>query len=94
MDYVPNNVDEALKWSKNYPMNLLSIITNGAWEIIDKYKKPKIVLKPVTNFVPAKGSIPVIKPQNEFNESKHVNKKIKVYNEHTSSIISSPAGLR
>ena len=93
-DYVPNNMDEALKWSKNDPMNLLPIITDSAWEIIDKSKKPKIVSKPVTNFVPAKGSIPVIKPQNEFNESEHVNKKIKVDNEYTSSTINSPAGLR
>jgi hypothetical protein len=93
-DHVPNNVDEALKWSKNDPMNLLPIITDSAWEIIDKSRKPKIVSKPVTNFVPAKGSIPVIKSQNEFEESEHVNKKIKVDHEYTSSIINSPAGLR
>src|SRR5437016_8932770 len=83
-----------LKWSKNDPMDLLPIITDSAWEIIDKSKKPKIISKPVTNFVPAKGSIPVITPHNEFNESKHVNKKVKVGNEYTSSIINSPAGLR
>jgi hypothetical protein len=71
-DYVPNNVDEA---SKNVPIDLLPIITNSPWEIIDKSKKPKNVSKPVTNFVPPKGSIPVTKPQNEFNESGHVNKK-------------------
>ena len=93
-DYVPNNVDEALKWSKNDPMDLLPIITDSPWEIIDKSKKPKNVSKPVTNFVPAKGSIPVSKPQNEFNESGHVNKKIKADNEYTSSIINSPTGLR
>ena len=82
-DYVPNNVDEALKWSKNDPMNLLPIVTDSAWEIIDKYK-PSIFSKPVTNYVSAKGSIPVIKPQNE---SEHVNKKIKLDNEYTSSKI-------
>ena len=43
--------------------------------------------------VTAKGSIPVINLQNEFNESGHINKKIKVDNEYTSSIINSPAGL-
>ena len=76
-DYVPNNVDEALKWSKNDPMDLLPVITDSAWEIFDKSKKSKIVSKPVTNFVPAKGSIPVIKSQNEFefNESEHIKKK-------------------
>ena len=57
------------------------------------YKKPKIISKPVTNFVPAKGSISVIKPQNEFNETEHVNKIVKVDNEYTSSKINSPAGL-
>ena len=37
----------------------------------------------------------MLKLQNEFNESQHVNKKIKVDdNEFTSSIINSPAGLR
>ena len=50
----------------------------NTWEIIDKYKKPKIISKPVTNFVPAKGSISVIKPQNKFNESEQVNKKLKL----------------
>ena len=74
-------------------MNLLPIISDSAWEIIDKYKKPKIISKPVTNFVPAKGSISVIKPQNKFNESEQVNKKVKVDNEYTSSKINSPAGL-
>ena len=29
-------------------MNLLPIISDSAWEIIDKYKKPKIISKPVT----------------------------------------------
>jgi len=75
-------------------MNLLPIITDSAWEINDKSKKPKIVSKLVTNFVPAKGSISVIKPQNEFNESGHVNKKIKIDNEYTSSMINCPAGLK
>jgi hypothetical protein len=75
-------------------MNLLPIITDSAWEIIDKSKKPKIISKPVTNFVPAKGSISVIKSQIGFNESEHVNKKIKLGNQYTSSIINSPAGLK
>lgn len=93
-DYVPNNTDEALKWSKNDPMNVLPVITDSAWEIIDKSKKLKIVPKLITNFVPAKGSIPVLKPQNESSEFKHLNKKIKVNNEYPSLIINSPPGLR
>jgi hypothetical protein len=75
-------------------MNLLPIITDSAWEIIDKSKKSKIVSKPVTTFVIAKGSIPVIKSRDKFNESEHVNKKIKVDNEYTLSIMNSPARLR
>jgi hypothetical protein len=62
--------------SKNDPMNLLPIITDSTWEIIDKSKKPKIISKPVTDFVPAIGSIPPIKTQNKFSESEHVNKKL------------------
>jgi hypothetical protein len=75
-------------------MNVLPIITDSAWEIIDKSKKPKIISKHVTNFVSAKGSILVIKPQNESNESKHIKKKIKVDNEYTTPRINSPVGLK
>jgi hypothetical protein len=39
-------------------MNVLPIIADSAWRIIDKSKKPKIISKHVTNFVSAKGSIP------------------------------------
>ena len=73
-NYISNKIDKALRWSKNDLMNLLPIMSHSAWEIIDKSKKPKIVSNFVTNFVPVKGSIPAIKPQNE---TEYVNKKIK-----------------
>lgn len=74
-------------------MKLLLIVIDSAQEIIDKYKEPKIVSKPVTSYVPAKGIIPIIKPQNE-SELVNVNKKIKDDNEYALSIINLPAGLK
>jgi hypothetical protein len=94
-DYVPNKVDEALKWSKNDPMNLLPIVTDSGWQIIDKSKNSKVVSKPDTNFIPAKGSIPIIHLPIEQDKYEPVKKKSKLNNKNDSSIIiNPPAGLR
>ena len=96
-DYVPSKVDKALKWSKNDPMNLLPIVTDSFWQIIDKSKKSKVVLssKIFTNFIPAKGSIPIIQPPIEQDKYEPAKKKTKLNDENDLSIIiNSPAGLR
>jgi len=57
--YVPNKTDKLLRWSANDPMVLLPVVTDTAWHILDKSKK-KSDIKPVSSFVPAKGSTSVI----------------------------------
>ena len=42
-DFVPDKVDIALKWSANDPMNLLTLITDSPWQIIDKSIQKNIV---------------------------------------------------
>ena len=37
--FVPEKVDMTLRWSAHDPMNLLPIITDSPWQIIDKSKK-------------------------------------------------------
>ena len=54
--YVPEKTDELLRWSANDPMELLKPVTDSPWQVLGK---KEIIEKPVTSFVPAKGSVPV-----------------------------------
>ncbi len=59
-------------------MNLLPVITDSAWHIIDKSKNKNISKSNiVTTFIPAKGSKAVKHKQDEINDNLVVNKKIK-----------------
>jgi DNA-directed RNA polymerase subunit M/transcription elongation factor TFIIS len=56
--YIPEKTDTLLRWSANDPMKLLEEVTNIEWPI-DKSKK-QLGVKPVTSYIPAKGSKPVV----------------------------------
>ena len=62
VSYCPKNVAAPLRWTKDNPMEMLPVVTDSPWTIIDTSKtKGKHVLPKTANqyFVSAKGSIPV-----------------------------------
>ena len=76
--FVPNKVDIAPKWSDKDPINLLSVVTDTAWHIIDKSKNKNISKSNiVTTFIPAKESKAVKHKQDEIDDNLVVNKKNK-----------------
>jgi hypothetical protein len=76
--FVPDKVDIALRWSNKDPMNLLSVVTDTAWHIIDKSKNKNVSKSNiVTTFIPAKGSKAVKHKQDEIDDNLVVNKKNK-----------------
>ncbi|KAF9455327.1 hypothetical protein BDZ94DRAFT_1371138, partial [Collybia nuda] len=61
-EYVPDKVDNALKWSSNDPMHLLPIINDSPWQIVKQEKnKNKNTANTDFKFVPAVGTISVVK---------------------------------
>jgi hypothetical protein len=96
-DYVPELVDEQLKWSANDPMNLLPIVTDSPWELTAKdNKSKKIVVKIPNSFVPAKGSAPVTVGKHVLDEDKpatSVQKKRKTSMANKTDI-NAPLGLQ
>ena len=76
--FVPEKVDIALKWSEKDPMNLLPVVTDSAWQIIDKSKKNNLFKSNiVTTFIPAKGSKELKHKQDEIDDNLVIKKKIK-----------------
>ena len=53
---MPEKVDMALRWSAYDPMNLLPVITDSPWQIIDKSKKNNSKSNIITTFIPAQGT--------------------------------------
>jgi len=57
-------------------MNLLSVVTDTAWHIIDKSKNKNVSKSNiVTTFIPAKGSKAVKHKQDEIDDNLFVNKQ-------------------
>jgi hypothetical protein len=70
--YVPEQVDQHLSWSTRDTMQLLPVVTDTPWQLIDKDStKSKSItkLKVVTNFVPAQGTT-AITPQSTSKKRK------------------------
>jgi hypothetical protein len=68
--FVPEKVDIALKWSDKDPMNILPVITDSTWQIIDKSKIKNISMSNiVTTFIPAKGSKELKRKQDKIDDN-------------------------
>ena len=62
VSYCPQNIAAPLRWTKDNPMEMLPVVTDSPWSIIDSSKtKGKHAFPKTANqyFVSAKGSIPV-----------------------------------
>ena len=95
-DYVPELVDEQLKWSANDPMNLLPIVTDSPWELTAKdNRSTKVSAKVPNTFVPAKGSMPVKTNKHvlEDKQTTSAQKKRKTYRQDTDIDVNAPLGL-
>jgi hypothetical protein len=91
--YVPEKTDALLRWSLNDPMEMLQVITDSPWQMLDKSKKTKTITKSAT-YVPAKGSIPVKHVLDEEDkETLQVKKKRKTSKSNNDSL-ESPLGLQ
>jgi len=69
-----DHVDIALRWSAHDPMNLLLVITDSPWQIIDKSKKNIFKSNIVTTFIPAKGTKELKRKHNEIDNTLVANK--------------------
>jgi len=63
VDYVPKNVHTSIRWSKQDPMDKLSVTTDTPWQIVKNVRSNKKYVagskSDSTGFITAKGSIPV-----------------------------------
>jgi hypothetical protein len=55
-DYIPPKTDAALKWSQTDPLDLVSVVDDSLWQLVNKNIKQKQPAHVVTSFIPAKGS--------------------------------------
>ena len=96
-DYVPEQIDEQLKWSVNDPMNLLPVVTDSPWELTGKdNKSKKIAVKIPNSFVPAKGSVSVTVGKHVLDEDKTTMSAQKKRKNSSANItdINTPLGLQ
>jgi hypothetical protein len=68
-DYVPSKTDAALKWSQTNPLDLISVIEDSLWQLVNKNTEQKQVTKVTTLFVPAKGSVSLKNQKHELESS-------------------------
>jgi hypothetical protein len=100
--YVPGNVHPAIRWHKGDPLNMLAVVTDSPWKIVQKIDReetqgPKIKKTNLVNFVPAEGSVPVKskrKLDQDINENSDgpVSKKLKM-NTDVIRDVCGPSGL-
>ncbi|KAF9460478.1 hypothetical protein BDZ94DRAFT_1223093, partial [Collybia nuda] len=58
--YVPDKVDNVLKWSDNDPMKILPVVNDSPWQVLRKdTNKSQQTPKATSAFIPATGSISV-----------------------------------
>ena len=96
-DYVPEQIDEQLKWSANDPMNLLPIITDSPWQMTSKDDTNRKPVKSVNSFVPAKGSVSVVVSKHALDENPEtlsIRKKRKTFSQTTDNDMNAPLGLQ
>ena len=80
-----------LRWPLNDPMEMLQVITDSPWQMLDKSKKIKTIKS--ATYVPAKGSISVKHVLDEDKETLQVKKKRKTSKSNNDSL-ESPLGLQ
>jgi len=89
--YVPDKTDEQLRWSEHDPLELLPVVTDTPWQLVGKSKVK--TAKPVTGYIPAKGSKPVTK--HSLDESDlPIKKKRKTTNTSDETSLTCPLGLK
>ena len=101
VSYCPKNIAAPLRWTKDNPMEMLPVVTDTPWTIIDAsgIKGKHIVPKTAHQyFVSAKGSIPVQavsgmkRKIDEMNDEKdnepmeNINKKLKAMSEYNENL--------
>jgi len=97
-DYVPQNVHDSIRWSDRDPLDLLNIVTDTPWHIVEKggnkNKKFRNAKLDTIGFVAAKGSIPVplMKRKHDSLDEVQNTKKAKVV-EDLSGDVEGPQGL-
>ena len=78
--YVPKDVHPALHWHKSDRMDMLPVVTDSPWQIVQKSKQQdkKYNKSNNINFVPADGSIPVsLKQKSEDTDESHESTDLK-----------------
>ena len=101
ISYCPENIAPPLGWTKDNPMEILPIVTDSPWTVVDTSKtKGKHVVPKTANqyFVSAKGSIPVqaisgvkrkwIEISDDTNNDiiENTNKKFKAVSDHNENL--------
>jgi hypothetical protein len=81
--YVPDNVHHSIRWDKNDPLDVLDVVTDSPWQIVQRTKKKNYVVTKKSDtigFVAARGSVPVsgLKRKLEEHEAIPKPKKVKV----------------
>ena len=77
VNFVPEKVDQALKWSNKDPFNILPVITDSPWQLIDKSKnKNTSNSTPVTPYIPAQGTRALKHELDETENKSNTQKKI------------------
>src|SRR6266536_2419017 len=61
LDYVPPKTDKCLRWSSDDPLDLIPMVTDSTWQILDKSNNSAVATtlkakKAASAFVPARGS--------------------------------------
>jgi hypothetical protein len=91
VDYVLDDVHHSICWTKNNPLDVLEVVTNSPWQIIQRAKKKET---DVTGFVATKGSIPVSGLKRKMDDRGTVSepKRIKAFTDTIDEILI-PQGL-
>jgi len=91
VNYVPAKTDDALRWSTENPMSLVSKVKDSAWHIVDK-KNPQFVanVHASSSYIPARGSIAIKKHDLESPSTQRRVKRPRVSNSVVQQI---PLGL-
>jgi hypothetical protein len=98
ISHVPKSMDKHLSWITNDKMDMLPVVTDSPWQLIDKSKKSinKMSIGPVlTTFVPAKGtaSLAQTSVKRKFEDDADNNQHLHIRKAPRTEEVDKPLGL-
>ncbi|KDR64842.1 hypothetical protein GALMADRAFT_82610, partial [Galerina marginata CBS 339.88] len=80
VDFVPEKVDQPLRWSAKDPFDILPVVTDSPWQIIIKSKEKNASNSVIpTAYIPAKGSNPLKHKLDDCDDKPNNIKKVEIF---------------